>query len=83
MIVHSVLHEVGFTARHNWKFEIIAAIIQREFDHRYSLRGVSKMMHHQGLSCPKLTYTLAAADPEKQRQFSEHTFPQLKKALER
>jgi transposase len=78
-IVHSVPHEVGFTARHNWTLEIIAAYIEREFGHRYSLRGVSKMMHRQGLSYTKPTYTLATADPEKQRQFSETTFPELKK----
>jgi transposase len=78
-IVLSVPHEVGFTARHNWTLEIIAAYIEREFGHRYSLRGVSKMLHRLGLSYTKPTYTLAAADPEKQRQFSETTFPELKK----
>lgn len=78
-IVHSVPHEVGFTARYNWTLEIIAAYIEREFGHRYSLRGVSKMMQRQGLSYTKPTYTLAAADPEKQRQFAETTFPALKK----
>ncbi|MFU2154706.1 IS630 family transposase, partial [Paenibacillus larvae] len=80
-IIHSLPHEVGFTARHNWTLKIIAAFIEREFGHRYSLRGVSKIMHPQGLSYTKPTYTLAAADPEKQRQFSEHTFPELKKLL--
>jgi transposase len=78
-IVHFVPHEMGFTARHNWTLEIIAAFIEREFDRHYSLRGVSKMMHRLGLSYTKPTYTLAAADPEKQREFSEHTFPHLKK----
>jgi transposase len=78
-IVLSVPHEVGFIARHNWTLDIIAAYIEREFGHRYSLRGVSKMMQRQGLSYTKPTYTLAAADPEKQRQFAETTFPALKK----
>lgn len=78
-IILCVPHEVGFTARHNWTLEIIAAYIKREFGHRYSLRGVSKMMHRQGLSYTKPTYTLEAADVEKQRQFSETTFPELKK----
>lgn len=80
-IVNSIPHEVGFTARHNWTLEIIAAFIEREFGHRYSLSGVSKMMHRQGLSYTKPTYTLAAADPEKQRQFSASTFPEFKKRL--
>lgn len=78
-IVLSVPDDVGFTARYNWTLEIIAAYIEREFGHRYSLRGVSKMMHRQGLSYTKPTYTLEAADPEKQRQFTEATFPELKK----
>jgi transposase len=78
-LVSSVPHDVGFTARHNWTLEIIAAFIKREFGHTYSLRGISKMMHRQGLSYTKPTYTLAAADEEKQRQFSEVTFPELKK----
>lgn len=78
-IVNSVPHDVGFTARHNWTLEIIAAFIQREFGYTYSLRGVSKMMHRQGVSYTKPTYTLEAADEQKQRQFSEVTFPELKK----
>ncbi len=78
-IVDSVPHHVGFTARHNWTLEIIAAFIKREFGQTYSLRGISKMMHRQGLSYTKPTYTLAAADEEKQRIFSEVTFPNLKK----
>ncbi|KJD42846.1 helix-turn-helix domain-containing protein [Paenibacillus terrae] len=78
-IVDSVPHNVGFTARHNWTLEIIAAFIKREFGQTYSLRGISKMMHRQGLSYTKPTYTLAAANEEKQRIFSEVTFPNLKK----
>lgn len=79
IIVRSVPYEVGFTARHNWTLEIIAALIEREFGFKYSLRGISKMMHRQGLSYTKPTYTLAAADEEKQRIFTESTFPELKK----
>ncbi|WP_251034971.1 IS630 family transposase [Paenibacillus polymyxa] len=78
-IVSSVPHDVGFTARHNWTLEIISALIEREFGVTYSLRGISKMMHRQGLSYTKPTYTLAAANEEKQRIFTESTFPDLKK----
>lgn len=78
-IVSSVPCDVGFTARHNWTLEIIAAFIKREFGYTYSLRGVSKMMQRQGLSYTKPTYTLAAADEEKQREFAEVTLPELKK----
>ncbi|MCM3339947.1 winged helix-turn-helix domain-containing protein [Paenibacillus sp. MER TA 81-3] len=78
-IAYCVPHEVGFIARHTCTLELIAAFIEREFGQSYSLRGVSKMMHRQGLSYTKPTYTLAAADEEKQRQFSETTFPESKK----
>lgn len=78
-IVSSIPHDVGFTARHNWTLEIIASYIKQEFGQSYSLRGISKMMHRQGLSYTKPSYTLAAADEEKQRVFSESTFPDLKK----
>lgn len=35
-------------------------------------------MHRIGMSYTKPTYTLAAADEEKQREFVEETFPGLK-----
>lgn len=78
-VAYSVPHEVGFTANYNWTLELIATYVEREWGHRYSLRGISKVMEHLGLSYTKPTYTLAAADPEKQRQFTETTFPDLKK----
>ncbi|WP_235533323.1 IS630 family transposase, partial [Paenibacillus sp. Leaf72] len=80
-IAYSVPDEVGFTAKHNWTLELISAYVEREWGHRYSLRGISKVMERLGLSYTKPTYTLAAADPEKQRQFAETTFPDLKKVL--
>ncbi|MFC7559597.1 IS630 family transposase [Paenibacillus farraposensis] len=80
-VAYSVPHEVGFTAKHNWTLELIATYVEREWGHRYSLRGISKVMERLGLSYTKPTFTLAAADPEKQRQFAEMTFPDLKKLL--
>lgn len=74
-IVSSVPHDVGFTARHNWTLEIIAALIEREFGVQYSLRGISKMMHRQGLSYTKPTYTLAAADEESNECLQNPRFP--------
>jgi transposase len=78
-IIDHVPHEVGFTGKFNWTLEIIASYILREFGHTYSIRGVSKLMHRIGMSYTKPTYTLAAADEEKQREFVEETFPGLKK----
>lgn len=78
-VAYSVPHEVGFTAKHNWTLDLIAAYVEREWGYRYSLRGISKVMERLGLSYTKPTYTLAAADPEKQHHFAETTFPNLKK----
>jgi transposase len=79
IIMDHVPHEVGFTAKFNWTLEIIASYIYREFGHSYSIRGVSKLMHRMGMSYTKPTYTLEAADEEKQKAFVEETFPELKK----
>jgi transposase len=81
-IIDSLPHEVGFTAKFNWTLQIIGEYIRREFAKRYSIRGVSKLMHRMQLSYTKPTYTLAAADEEKQREFVETTFPRLKKLRE-
>jgi transposase len=82
-IIDSLPHEIGFTAKFNWTLDIIGAYINREFGQDYSIRGISKMMHRMGLSYTKPTYTLAAADEEKQKEFVETTFPGLKKLRER
>jgi transposase len=72
-------HECGFPAKFNWTLELIRSYILREFGTSYSIRGVSKMMERLGLSYTKPTYTLAAADEEKQKEFVETTFPKVKK----
>lgn len=82
-IMESLPHEVGFTAKFNWTLQLIGEYIKREFGKNYSIRGVSKMMHRLGLSYTKPTYTLAAADEEKQKAFVETTFPKLKKLRKR
>jgi transposase len=79
VIMNSVPHDVGFTAKFNWTLQIIGEYIVREFGKTYSIRGVSKLMHRMDMSYTKPTYTLAAADEEKQRLFVETTFPRLKK----
>jgi transposase len=78
-ILDHVPNDVGFPAKYNWTLDIISAYIEREFKHTYSLRGVSKLMHRMDMSYTKPTYTLAAADEEKQKEFVETTFPRLKK----
>ena len=78
-IIDNLPHEVGFPTKFNWTLEIISLYIKREFGHDYSIRGVSKMMHRLELSYTKPTYTLEAADEEKQKDFVENTFPEVKK----
>jgi transposase len=82
-IIESLPHEVGFTAKFNWTLQLIGEYIKREFGESYSIRGVSKLMHRLDMSYTKPTYTLAAADKEKQKEFVETTFPRLKKLQER
>lgn len=72
-------HELGFTAKFNWTLQIIRDYIKQEFNEPFSIRGVSKLMHRLEMSYTKPTYTLAAADEEKQKVFVETTFPELKK----
>jgi transposase len=82
-IIESLPHEVGFTAKFNWTLELIGEYINSEFGKNYSLKGVSLMMKRLGLSYTKPTYTLAAADEEKQKEFVEKTFQGLKKLRKR
>ncbi|MEI7027124.1 helix-turn-helix domain-containing protein [Paenibacillus sp. y28] len=49
-VAYSVPHEVGFTAKHNWTLELIAAYVEQQWGHHYSLRGMSKVMERLGLS---------------------------------
>ncbi|WP_257959068.1 IS630 family transposase [Bacillus sp. V3-13] len=79
IIIDFLPHEVGFPAKFNWTLEIIRSYILSEFGKEYSIRGVSKLMARLGLSYTKPTYTLAAADEKKQKEFVETTFPELKK----
>jgi transposase len=73
--LHCLPHEVGFTAKFNWRLHFIGEYVKQEFGKTYSIRGVSKLMHRMELSYTKPTYTLAAADGEQQKEFVETTFP--------
>lgn len=78
-IITSVPNDVGFTAKYNWTLELAAEYIKQQFDKIYTIGGMSKLMHRLGLSFTKPTYTLAAADEAKQKEFTETNFPELKK----
>lgn len=71
--------DVGFEARQNWTLALIVQHVKAETGHSYSLRGMSIMLKRLGLTYTRPTYTLEKADPEKQREFTEETFPRYKK----
>ncbi|STO13748.1 Transposase and inactivated derivatives [[Flavobacterium] thermophilum] len=79
IIEHQLPVDVGFKAKYNWTLAIIAELIQQKWGPTYTLRGTSDILHRLGLSYTKPTYTLANADEEKQKEFVEITFPEVKK----
>ena len=83
VIAYKVPVDVGFPAKYNWTLAIIASFIEKEWSQCYTLRGVSRLLHELGLSYTQPTYTLAKADPEKQKIFIEETFPSYKKTFRR
>ena len=54
-------------------------LVEQKWGISYTLKGMSLIMERLGLSYTLPSYTLANADPEKQRKFREETFPALKK----
>jgi len=78
-IVEKLPHEIGFTAKFNWTLHLMGEYIKREFKVTYSLQSVANLAHRLNLSYTMPTYTLAAADKDKQQAFKETTFPELKK----
>jgi len=79
VIMNQVPADVGFPAKFNWTLQIIAQYIENTYGFQYSLRGVSRLMERMNMSYTRPTYTLAAADPVKQKIFVEDTFPVLKR----
>jgi transposase len=72
--------DVGFEAKYTWTLKLATHYIEREFGQTFSERGLSLLLHRLGFSYTKATYTLAAADPEEQKEFREKTAMDLKKS---
>ena len=70
--------EVGFDGIKNWTAKIACFWALNEFNVKYSVNGMLDLFHRLNLSYTRPTYTLAKADPEKQRQFKEN-FEGIKK----
>ncbi|WP_411842774.1 IS630 family transposase [Salinicoccus sp. HZC-1] len=81
VIAEQLPSDVGFENRANWTLALAAQYVEREWGVSYSLKGMSIVLKRRGLSFTRPTYTLEKADPEKQRQFKEDTFPALKKLI--
>lgn len=79
MITEKIPSDVGFAPYTNWTLALLVAWVEREWSVTYSLRGMSKLLERMDFSYTRPTYTLAKADPEKQKHFTEETFPALKK----
>lgn len=71
--------EVGFDGHSNWTLAFMVIIVEQKWGINYSLKGMSLIMERLGLSHTRPSYTLANADPEKQREFREEIFPAIKK----
>lgn len=80
VITTKVPADVGFTAKYNWTLALVCEYVKREWNFSYSLYGMSDVLHGLNLSYTRPTYTLEKADPEKQREFIEKTFADVKKS---
>ncbi|WP_187434396.1 helix-turn-helix domain-containing protein [Paenibacillus methanolicus] len=67
--------------KYTWTLKLAILYVKREFGETFSERGMSKLLHRLGFSHTKATYTMALADPEEQKTFTDRTFPALKKSL--
>lgn len=81
IIITKTPADVGFSPYTNWTLALLVSLVERKWNVSYSLRGMSKLLERMQFSHTRPTYTLANADPEKQKTFKEETFPALKKAL--
>lgn len=78
LIINNTPAGVGFPASYNWNAGIIREYVLREYNVKYSIRGMTMVLHRLGLSFTRPTYTLKKADPEKQEKFRED-FEEIKK----
>lgn len=77
-ILNKTPANVGFPANFNWITGIIDEYILKEYKVKYSIRGVTLILARLNLSCSCPAYTLAKADPFKQKQF-RMDFDQVKR----
>lgn len=70
--------DVGFPAEFNWTASLIGKWIEKEYQIKYTIRGITGILKRLNLSYTKPTYALTKADPKKQEEFKKE-FKSLKK----
>ena len=70
--------EVGFPNKKNWNVNLIKQWVIDSFGVEYSYTGMIDLLHRLNLSYTRPAYTLANADPQKQKEFKQE-FELLKK----
>ena len=70
VVTHHVPQEVGFPAEMRGTAPLVARYIAKTFQVKFSERGARSLLYRWNFSCTRPTYTLAKADPVKQRQFN-------------
>lgn len=78
LITTKTPHEVGFFPRKNWDTNIIRQWVFKSFNVEYTQRGMLEVLYRLNLSYTRPTYTLAKADPKKQKEFIQE-FELIKK----
>lgn len=81
VIAYHTPHDVGYENHYNWTLAIMVNFIEREWGVTYTQRGVSRLLQDLGLTYTRPTYVLKMAEPQKQNEFRNETFPSLKKLL--
>jgi len=78
MIINKRPVDMGFPASFNWTAKIVRDYSKKVHNVKYTISGMTKVLKRLGLSFTRPTYTLAKADPGKQKKFKED-FKKLKK----
>ena len=69
VVTNKTPQDVGFPAEMNWTAPLVARYMAETFQVEFSERGARSLLYRLGFSCTRPTYTLAKADPDKQKKF--------------
>lgn len=79
IVAYKLPSDVGLGHFANWTEDLAIRYTEKTWGVSFKTRSMGVILKRQGLSYTRPTYTLAKADPEKQRVFREEVFPLLKK----